>query len=225
MISENLNIIRGRIETAAGRCGRRAKDIILVCVTKTVNVSCIEEAISAGISDIGESYVREASEKLELIGSRVRWHLIGHLQTNKVKEAVEIFDLIHSLDSLRLAEEISARAGKKGLVKEALIEVKTSAESAKYGVLPDELFRIIEKVARLPNLKIKGLMTMAPFSDKPEDSRPYFKRLKQLFTELSERKIENVDMRYLSMGMTQDFEIAIEEGANMVRIGRAIFKE
>lgn len=225
MISENLNIVLQKIEEAAVRTGRNGRDIVLVCVTKTAKLPQIEEAILNGVTDIGESYIRDAVLKFKSIGGKVRWHAIGHIQTNKAKDAVRIFNLIHSVDSLKLAEEISKRAGALGIVRDALIEVKTSEEATKYGAAPLKVPELIERIAALPNIKIKGLMTMAPFVDIPEKTRPYFKRLKELFEELSSRKLKNVDMRYLSMGMTQDFEIAIEEGSNMVRIGRAIFGE
>lgn len=224
MISENLKIVRIRIEEAARRAGRRADEIILVCVTKTVAVPQIEEALAAGAADIGESRVQDAEVKFKAIYPRAKWHLIGHLQTNKVKDAVRIFDLIHSVDSLKLAEEISGRAGASGKTQEILIEVKTSEETTKYGVAPGEVFDLVEKAAVLPHIKIMGLMTMAPLVPDPQEARPYFKRLRELSEAIASRKMANVNMRYLSMGMTQDFEAAIEEGANMVRIGHAIFE-
>jgi pyridoxal phosphate enzyme (YggS family) len=224
MIPENLIIVRSRIKEAAERAGRRADGIILVCVTKTVGVPQIEEALAAGAADIGESRVQDAEVKFKAIGRRARWHLIGHLQTNKVKEAVRIFDLIHSVDSLKLAEEISKRAGADGKTQEILIEVKTSQEAAKYGAAPGEVIALIEKAAALPHIKIMGLMTMAPIVPEAGQARPYFKGLKEISETIAARKIKNVDMRYLSMGMTQDFEVAVEEGANMVRIGHAIFE-
>ncbi len=225
MISQNIKIVRSRIEKAASRAGRRTGDITLVSVTKSVKTPQIEEAIAEGITDIGENYIQDAFLKFKEIGNKVRWHLIGHLQTNKIKDALRIFDLIHSVDSFRLAEEISKRAGFVGGSKDILIEVRTSEEASKYGVLPDETLGLVEKISALPNIKVTGLMTMAPLVDNPEMARPYFKKLRQLSEAITERKIENVDMRYLSMGMTQDFEVAIEEGANIVRIGRAIFEE
>lgn len=224
MISENLRAVRKKIEEAARRAGRQAGGIILVCVTKTVAVPQIEEALACGATDIGESRVQDAAVKFKAIGARARWHLIGHLQTNKVKDAVRIFGLIHSVDSLKLAEEISKRAGVFDKTQEILIEVKTSEEATKYGALPDEVFDLVEKAAVLPNIKIMGLMTMAPVVSDAREARPYFKRLKELSEAIAAKKIENVNMRYLSMGMTQDFEAAIEEGANMVRIGHAIFE-
>lgn len=224
MISENLRNVRIRIKEAAHRAGRRADDIILVCVTKTVAMPQIEEALAEGAADIGESRVQDAEVKFKAIGPRAKWHLIGHLQTNKVKDAVRIFDLIHSVDSIKLAEEVSRRAGVFGKTQEILIEVKTSEEAAKYGVPPGEVFDLVEKTAVLPRIKIMGLMTMAPFVPEADQARPYFRRLRELSEAIAAKKIDNVSMRYLSMGMSQDFEAAIEEGANIVRIGHAIFE-
>lgn len=224
MIYENLSAVRRRIKEASERAGRRAEGIILVCVTKTVEIPLIEEALAAGVADIGESRVRDAEEKFRAIGARAKWHLIGRLQTNKVKDAVRIFDLIHSVDSLRLAEEISKRARAINKTQEILVEVKTSEEAAKYGVAPEEAIALVEKAAALPNIKIMGLMTMAPIVSDAEETRPYFRRLRELSGAIAARKIDNVSMRRLSMGMTRDFEVAVEEGANMIRVGHAIFE-
>lgn len=232
MISDRLNDVRKRIAEAAWSAarrrplwsaGRNAADINLVCVTKTAGISQIEEALASGVADIGEGRVRDALIKFKAIGNKARWHLIGHLQTNKVKDAVYIFDLIHSVDSVRLAQEISRQASKTGKIQEILLEVKSSPEPAKYGVSPDELFGFVEEISSLPAVKIKGLMTMAPVVSNPEDARPYFKLVRELSEELAAKRIKNVEINYLSMGMSQDFEVAIEEGANMVRIGSAIF--
>lgn len=224
MINENLKRVKDRINERARRVGRSADDIVLVCVTKEVEVSQIEQALSAGVTDIGENYIQDAVKKFNAIGKKVKWHFIGHLQTNKAKEAVRIFDLIHSVDSFKLAQEISRHAVKLGIVKEVLVEVKTSQEATKYGVLPEEVPDLVDEMSVLPNLKITGLMTMAPIVDTPGESRPYFRKLRELAEAIAAKKIENVRMQWLSMGMTQDFEVAVEEGANMVRIGRAIFE-
>lgn len=224
MISENLRNVLKRIDDAASRVGRKGCDVTLVCVTKTVTVPQIEEAITSGVKEIGESYVRDAAVKFKALGNRVKWHLIGHLQTNKAKDAVRIFDLIHSVDSLRLAQEISRRCAALKITREVLIEIRTSGEAAKYGVLPEDSIGLLKKVSELPNIKVAGLMTMAPFVSDPEEARPYFTRLKKLSAIIADKRIPNVNMQYLSMGMTQDFEVAIEEGANIVRIGRAIFE-
>ncbi len=224
MIYENLMYVRRSIENAAKRIGRSGDEIVLVCVTKEVGIPQIEQAIKAGVTDIGENYIQDAVKKFDAIGKKVKWHFIGHLQTNKVKDAVRIFDLIHSVDSLKLAQKISKQASKLRIVKDILIEVKTSAEATKYGVLPEGVSNLIEEISTLPNLRVMGLMTMAPIVDVPEKARPYFRRLRELSQAIAARKVENVRMQWLSMGMTQDFEVAIEVGANMVRIGRAIFE-
>ena len=223
MIPENIQAVKERIRRTAEKVGRNDREITLVCVTKTVGVPQIEEALAAGVAHIGESYVQAAEIKYKAIEYRAKWHLIGHLQTNKVKEAVRIFDLIHSVDSLKLAEEISKRAAGLPDPKKILIEIKTSEEAAKYGVLPERALPLIEEIAVLPNIKIVGLMTMAPFTENPEDSRPYFQKLRKLAMLIRDKRIANAGMEYLSMGMTQDFEVAIEEGANIIRIGHAIF--
>ena len=223
MISENIKAVKERIRRAAEKVRRNDRDIILVCVTKTVGVPQIEEALAAGITDIGESYMQAAEIKYKAIEHKAKWHFIGHLQTNKVKEAVRMFDLIHSVDSLKLAEEISKRAAGLPDPKKILIEVKTSEESAKHGVLPEQVLSLIEKIAVLPNIKVMGLMTLAPFTENAEDSRQYFQRVKKMAMLISMKNIKNVRIDYLSMGMTHDFEVAIEEGANIIRIGHAIF--
>lgn len=223
MISENLQAVKERIRQAAERASRNDRDIKLICVTKDATVQQIEEALAAGVTDIGESYVQDAEKKFRSIEFRANWHLIGHLQTNKVKEAARIFDFIHSVDSFKLAEEISRRSAGQRDPKRILIEVKTSEEATKFGVLPEHTLPLVEKISELPNIRVAGLMTIAPFSEDPENSRPYFQRLKKLSLLIAVKRIKNVDMEYLSMGMSQDFEVAIDEGANMLRIGRAIF--
>lgn len=225
MISENIQAVKERIRKAADKAGKNDRDIKLVCVTKTATIQQIEEALAAGVTDIGESYVQDAEKKFRSIEFRANWHLIGHLQTNKVKEAVRIFDFIHSVDSLKLAEEISKRSAGQRDPKRILIEVKTSEEATKTGVLPEQTLPLLEKISELPNVRVMGLMTIAPFSENPENSRPYFQRLKKLALLILVKRIKNVNMEYLSMGMSQDFEVAIDEGANMLRIGRAIFGE
>ncbi len=229
MVKRNLEDIRRRIELASNRAGRSPEEITLVVVTKGRGREEIKEAINCGISDIGENRIQEALLKYE--GRRMRgegrgtrWHMIGHLQTNKVKEAVRIFDLIQSVDSLRLAEAISNEAGKIHKQQDILLEVKTSPEESKFGLKPEDASVVFQKIAQLPHLKIKGLMTIAPFTDNPETSRPYFKMLREL-SEKIDWRLGTGDWRpILSMGMSNDFEIAIEEGSTMVRLGRAIFK-
>ncbi|MFA5147489.1 MAG: YggS family pyridoxal phosphate-dependent enzyme [Candidatus Omnitrophota bacterium] len=223
MIADNLDRVRERIRKAAEKIGRNDRDITLICVTKAVGAAQIEEALAAGVTDIGESYVQAAEMKYGAISGHAKWHLIGHLQTNKVKEAVKIFDMIHSVDSFRLADEISRRSEALKVPKRILIEVKTSEEATKFGVMPEHTLQLLEKISSLKYVSVVGLMTMAPFTEHPEESRPYFHRLKKLSTLISAKAMRNVRMEYLSMGMTQDFEVAIEEGANILRIGHAIF--
>lgn len=225
-IQESLEIIRQRIKKSAQSVGRDPEDIKLIVVTKTVPAEKIEEAIQAGITDIGENKVQEAQAKAEVFSGVTR-HMIGHLQRNKVRQALGIFDIIQSVDSERLAKAIEDQAPRQSSgqakVVPILIEVKTSDEAAKYGVPADATIEFVKKIAGLKHLKIQGLMTMAPWFDDPEKARPYFKTLRELRDKIVELKIPNVEMKYLSMGMTDDFGVAIQEGSNMVRIGRAIF--
>lgn len=223
-----ISEVRQRISLACSRsrAGRNPSEITLVAVTKNVSPEIIRQAISLGLDTFGENKVQEARIKISQIGEKVNWHMIGHLQTNKVKEAIEFFNLIHSIDSLRLLEELNQRAGKINKKVDILLEVNVSAEKSKYGFPEGEILKICKTMEKYPGLKLHGLMTMAPLSPRAEASRPYFRRLFNLSQEISGEILpENVEMRYLSMGMTQDFEVAIEEGANMVRVGRAIFGE
>lgn len=222
-ISENLKRLEDYIEKAALKSGRKKEDITLVAVTKTIEPEKINQVIDAGIKIIGENRIQEAQEKFKFITKSVEKHLVGHLQTNKVKKALELFDLIQSVDSLHLAQEISKRAQEKGKPAEVLIEVNTSGEPSKFGVKPEEVSNLIEEISRLENIKIEGLMTVGLFTEEIEKVRPCFVELRSLFESLKSLKNENVEMRYLSMGMSSDFEVAIEEGANMIRIGTAIF--
>lgn len=217
-IAENLENVRKRIARAAERSGRSPEDIRLVAVTKTVSVEAIREAIAAGVTDVGENYVQDALPKWQEIGDKVRWHFIGHLQSNKAKQAVKMFSLIQSVDSIKLAEEIGKRAKDIGLCAEVLIEVNLAKEASKFGVAPEDAAEFAKEVSRVTGVKLVGLMGMAPFVDNPETVRPYFARLKKIWDELPEEQ-----RIWLSMGMSSDFETAIEEGSNMVRIGTAIF--
>ena len=223
-VAANLERVRERIERAAERAGRRPEEILLLGATKGVDVERIEAAIGAGLTDIGENYVQEARGKIERIGrDRVRWHMIGRLQRNKAKHAVRLFDVIQTVDSTKLADELEKRAAQEGRVLPVLVEVNIGREPQKAGVMPEELLRLCEHISRLPHLKLEGLMCIPPWSENPEDSRPYFAKMRELFERLKEAALPNVEMRWLSMGMSADFEIAIEEGANLVRIGTAIF--
>ena len=216
MISANLEQVRRRIAAAARSKGRDPAGVRLIAVTKGVPVERIREAIACGVREIGENRVQEAKEKQAPIGRQVRWHLIGHLQRNKVKPAVELFDWIHSVDSLELVEALKRCGGERKL--EVLVQVNVSGEAAKHGCGPEEVKKLAEAVLKSGNLKLSGLMTMAPFSDDPESARPVFRQLRQLRDGID----PSLD---LSMGMSHDFEVAVEEGATMVRVGTAIFGE
>jgi hypothetical protein len=222
-VEENIRNIWSRIEKAAEKIGKSKEDIKLVAVTKTVELERIKEAIKCGIQIIGENRVQEAESKFGQIKEKVEKHLVGHLQTNKVKKAVELFDFIQSVDSQHIAQEISKRAFQMGKVMEVLVEINTSGEKSKFGIDPDQAWSFVKSISNLGGIKIKGLMTIGLFSDNPEDARPCFKKLKAIFDKLKSENIHNIEMEYLSMGMTDDFEIAIHEGSNMVRIGTGIF--
>jgi len=221
-ISANIKDIIHRIKLAVERAGRKEESVKLIAVTKTVDVVRIKNAITAGITIIGENRVQEAREKYKEIGSKVEWHLIGHLQTNKVKYIFDIFTLIHSVDSLQLSEEINKRAENRGIKTDILIEVNLSGEKTKFGILPESAIGLIKDISSFKNININGLMTIPPFSESPEDSRKYFRMLRMLRDDIEQ---EGIGMKELSMGMSGDFEVAIEEGATMVRIGTAIFGE
>jgi hypothetical protein len=218
VIRDKLLRVRERIEQAAGRAGRASDEIALVAVTKTVGVSQIEEAIKARVTDIGENYVQDSLEKFNRVGRRVRWHMIGHMQTNKARQAVGVFDLIQSVDSLRLAEEIGKRSVAIDKTSDVLIEVNISSEESKFGAGPAETLDLAAQVSGVTGVRLLGLMGIAPFTDDEGAIRKSFRRLKGLWDGLPAEQ-----RRWLSMGMTSDFEVAIEEGSNMVRIGTAIF--
>ncbi|NPV52485.1 MAG: YggS family pyridoxal phosphate-dependent enzyme [Firmicutes bacterium] len=227
-LAGRLSAIRERISAAAIRSGRRPEDIRLIAVTKGVDSARVRQAIDLGVDAIGENRVQEARAKLLDIGrgpgSGVEWHMVGHLQTNKVRAALEIFDVIQSLDRWKLASELDAHARKRGMPVDALVQVKVSDEETKSGLDPSEVLDFVSRVAaELPGLRIVGLMGIAPYFDDPEKTRPYFRRVRVLGLMIEEARIPGVAMQYLSMGMTNDFEVAIEEGSNMVRIGTGIF--
>jgi PLP dependent protein len=219
-IRENLLRVIDRIEKAALRGGRDPEEIKLVAVSKTVEPARIREAIEGGASILGENYVQEAQRKIEMIGRPVAWHFIGHLQSNKAKMAVQLFDMIHSLDSVHLAEELDRRATQEGRVLKVLIEVNLAGEATKFGTDEEKLFALAKKIKELDHLSLEGLMTMPPFFDSPEESRPYFIELRKWKERMGQ---EGIPIEELSMGMSNDFEIAIEEGATYVRVGTAIF--
>lgn len=222
-IRYNVERVLDRVAEAALRAGRAPQDVTVVAVTKTVDVARIMEAINAGIKHIGENRVQEFVKKHDFIPAGIKRHLIGTLQTNKVKYIVDKVDLIHSLDRISLAKELNKRAGER--IIPVLIQVNISREPTKSGIFEEDLESFIEQLQSLDRIRVKGLMTIAPLLSDPEAARPYFARLKKLFDRIKERRYPHIDMEYLSMGMTNDFEVAIEEGANIVRIGRAIFGE
>lgn len=224
-VAENLKLVMDRIAAAAKRAGRDPSSVRLVVVTKTVGHSSIREAVAAGAAILGENRVQEAKEKIEALGRIVNWHLIGHLQTNKAKYAVKLFDLIHSVDNLELAAEIDRQAAKIGKAQDILIEVNIAGEASKAGMAVRDAPVLVREAAKLKNISIRGLMTMPPYSENPEDSRPYFSVLRELAETIAKENFPNVSMRELSMGMSGDFEVAVEEGATLVRVGTAIFGE
>jgi len=222
-ISDNLKKVRDRIASAARHAGRDPSSIKLIAVTKTVDIERIREAVAAGAGVLGENRVQEAKEKIEKLGPLASWHLIGHLQANKVKYAVKLFDLIHSIDSFQLAQEVDKQAAKIRKIQDVLVEVNISGESSKVGIAAVDAANLIGKAAVLKNISIKGLMTIPPFFDNAEKARPYFKKLSDLSTRIGSENIPGVSMGELSMGMSGDFEVAVEEGATMVRLGTVIF--
>lgn len=229
MIQSNLERLSQRVENACRRSGRKKEEIQIVAVTKMVLLDKIAEAIRCGIHEIGESRVQETQDKFQSLHSSfpsVKWHLIGHLQRNKVNRAVEIFDCIQSVDSERLAEAIDRRASEIGKVQECLVEIKVSEEETKFGLDPDGLEKFLERAEKLKNLTVSGIMAIAPFFENPELARPYFRRAKEIFGKFFIlRPMPYALHPILSMGMSHDFEIAIEEGCNMIRVGSAIFGE
>jgi PLP dependent protein len=225
-LKNNIENVRQKIATAAQKSGRNPQDIKLIAVTKTVPAEIVEQAIVAGVADIGENRVQEAMPKIELLKQKypqITWHMIGHLQRNKVRQSLELFDIIQSVDSQRLAQELDKKAQELNKVIPVLIEVNISGEASKNGVPADRTIDLIESFAGLKHIRVEGLMTIPPWSEDPEQARPYFKHLKNLFEQIKILKIPQVELKYLSMGMSDDFVVAIEEGANLVRVGRAIF--
>ncbi len=222
IFNENYKIITEKIATAAEKTGRDAKDITLLAATKTVDVEVINHAISSGITHIGENRVQEFLSK-DAYYKQVHKHFIGHLQTNKVKDIIDRVELIHSVDSKRLACEISKQAIKRGITAEILLEVNIGAEKSKSGFSPDELYDAVYGVAELDGIRIKGLMAIPPICDTPDTNRRYFAEMQKLFIDIGSKKIDNSSMDILSMGMSDDYECAIAEGANLVRLGTALF--
>ena len=222
-IQTNIEYIQELKGKAAVKSGRNPEDVLLVAVTKLHSPEEMNEAIDAGITDIGENKVQEIMDKYDRV-KPVRWHLIGHLQTNKVKYIIDKVCMIHSVDSLKLAKEIDKRAAQHDLVMDILVQVNSAEEESKFGITTAETDQLIQDIAQqCPNIRIKGLMCIAPFEDDPEDVRDYFAEVKKIYDKYVDVKTERLDFKYLSMGMTHDFEVAIEEGSNLIRVGTAIF--
>ena len=222
-IQQNIIDIEQRITAAAQKSGRKREDILLLAVSKTIDVTRIKQAEDCGLKELGENRVQEILEKYDTMGKDVCWHLIGHLQTNKVKYIINKVKMIHSVESIKLAEEIDKRAKQSNVIMDILVEVNIADEQSKFGVTPKETLSFIKNIAFLDNIRIKGLMTVAPFVDNPEENRDCFRRMRQLLVDINAEKIDNVNMNVLSMGMSNDFEVAIEEGATIVRVGTNIF--
>ncbi len=224
MLKENLEEVEEKIAKACERAGRTREEVTLIAVSKTKPVEMLQEIYDEGIRDFGENKVQELTEKYEVMPKDMKWHMIGHLQRNKVKYIVDKVTLIHSVDSLRLAETISREAEKKGVTVPILIEVNIAGEETKFGLSSkEEVISLTEQIAALPNLSVKGLMTVAPPAKDPEENRPFFRAIRQLSVDITNKNIDNVSMEILSMGMTNDYTVAIEEGATMVRVGTGIF--
>jgi PLP dependent protein len=221
MVAENVKNLQDRIASQCKLVGRNPAEITMIAVTKTYSIDHIQEAVHAGLYHIGENYVQEMQEKHNsLHDDKIKWHFIGHLQTNKVKYIIDWVYFIHSVDSLSLAQEISKRAERIGQNINTLVEVNTSGEESKYGIFPDQTEELVKSIVKLPHINLDGLMTIGPFLPDPESSRPAFRMLKEIKQNIEQK---GIPLRHLSMGMSNDFEVAIEEGATMLRIGTAIF--
>lgn len=225
MIQTKLNEVEKNILAACNKCGRNRDEITLIAVSKTKPVSLLEDAYHAGVRDFGENKVQEMCEKFEIMEKDIRWHMIGHLQTNKVKYLIGKTTLIHSVDSYKLACEIEKQAAKQDCIMDVLIEVNIAEEESKFGLSEEEVIHLVKQIAQLPHVRIKGLMTVAPYVVDSEENRPFFRKIKQLSVDINNQNIDNVSMNILSMGMTGDYMVAIEEGATMVRVGTGIFGE
>lgn len=225
MLKENLAAVLENINEACKRANRNLDEVTLIAVSKTKPVPMLEEIYAEGIRCFGENKVQEMCDKIEVLPKDIKWHMIGHLQTNKVKYIVGKTALIHSVDSLKLANEIERQAAKNDVIVDILVEVNIAEEESKFGIHKEETFALIQEISKLPHVRIKGLMTIAPYVDDPEDNREYFRQIRQLSVDINQKNIDNVSMDVLSMGMTGDYMVAIEEGATMVRVGTGIFGE
>lgn len=223
MLKENIDNVRANIKRACERAKRNVDEVTLIAVSKTKPLSDIEELITYGETEFGENKVQELVDKYEHVSKPVDWHLIGHLQTNKVKYIVDKACLIHSVDSVHLAKEIEKEAAKHNVIVNILIQVNIAHEDTKFGIDATEIYNMIDEIKDYEHVRVKGLMTIAPFVDNPEENRVHFRNLHQLLLDIKSKNIDNIDMSILSMGMTNDYEVAIEEGATMVRVGTGIF--
>ena len=223
MLYENYEKVVENVKNACARSGRNFDDVTIIAVSKTKPLSDVEELLAHGVTEFGENKVQEMVDKYEHVSKPVHWHLIGHLQTNKVKYIVDKACMIHSVDSVHLAKEIEKEAAKKNLVVEVLLEVNIAHEESKFGINETEVYDLIDAIKDMPHIHVMGLMTIAPFVENPEDNRIYFRKMYQLSLDIKSKCIDNIDMNVLSMGMTNDYEIAVEEGATMIRVGTAIF--
>lgn len=225
-VTESLSDVKKEIDAACARAGRDSSEVTLIAVSKTKPVSMIEEALAAGTNTFGENKVQELCEKHEILKDRdIHWHLIGHLQKNKVKKAVSVAEMIHSVDSVALAAEIQKEAAKINKVQDILLEVNVACEESKFGLLCDDVPNVVEEISKFPNVHICGLMTVAPYTPNPEENRVIFAKLRELAVDIRRKNIDNVNICCLSMGMSNDYSIAIEEGATFVRVGSKIFGE
>ena len=225
MLKENLANVEKNIEQACKNAGRSRDEVTLIAVSKTKPVEMLQEIYDENIRDFGENKVQELCSKMEQLPSDIRWHMIGHLQRNKVKYIVGKVELIHSVDTYRLAEEINIQAKKQNVIVPILVEVNIAHEESKFGISAEDAILLVEEISKLENIRIKGLMTIAPYVENPEDNRLYFRKIKQLSVDITNKNIDNVFMEILSMGMKGDYMVAIEEGATMVRVGTGIFGE
>lgn len=225
MIADNLKEVQARINNACAKANRNPDEVTLISVSKTKPVEMLIKAYQAGARDFGENKVQELSDKIPVMPNDINWHMIGHLQTNKIKYIVGKTKLIHSVDSLHLAEAIDKESRKKNVITDILIEVNVACEETKFGISVSEALPLIEQISKLSNVRVCGLMTIAPYVENPEENREIFRTLKKLSIDIEQKHIDNVNMNVLSMGMTNDYEVAVEEGATLVRVGTGIFGE
>ena len=225
MIQENIKLVEENIKKACEKVGRDVNEVTLIAVSKTKPYTAIEEALPTGVKDYGENKVQELCDKYEILPKDIKWHMIGHLQRNKVKYLVGKASLIHSVDSIRLAEQIEKEYAKADEIANILIEVNMAQEESKFGITSEGTEQLVREIAKFPHIRIKGLMTIAPYTDNPESNRVYFRNMKKLSVDIENKNIDNVSMSVLSMGMTGDYQVAVEEGATLVRVGTGIFGE